>query len=80
MTAKYIIGGVIVILFMIWGASAFLNTTIQYVSIDKAKASNKMVQVMGKIDFDTKNMMLKNHNSNLLFMMPKRKQLLVHLL
>ena len=54
MTAKYIIGGVIVILFMIWGASAFLNTTIQYVSIDKAKASNKMVQVMGKIDFDTK--------------------------
>ncbi len=55
MTAKYIIGGVIVLLFMIWGATAFLNTTIQYVSIEKAKSSQKMVQVMGKIDFATKN-------------------------
>ncbi len=54
MTVKYIIGGVIVILFMIWGATAFLDTTIQYVSIEKAKTSHKMVQVMGKIDFDTK--------------------------
>lgn len=54
MTAKYIIGGVIVLLFMIWGATAFLDTTIQYVSIEKAKSSDKMVQVMGKIDFDTK--------------------------
>ena len=55
MTVKYIIGGVIVMLFMIWGATAFLDTTIQYVSIEKAKSSDKMVQVMGKIDFDTKN-------------------------
>lgn len=54
MTAKYIIGGIIIVLFMIWGASAFLDTTIKYVSIDKAKESKKMVQVMGKIDFDTK--------------------------
>lgn len=54
MTVKYIIGGVIVMLFMVWGATAFLDTTIQYVSIEKAKKSDKMVQVMGKIDFDTK--------------------------
>ena len=54
MTVKYIIGGVIVLLFMIWGAAAFLDTTIQYVSIERAKSSDKMVQVMGKIDFDTK--------------------------
>lgn len=52
MTAKYIIGGVIIIAFVIWGASAFFDTTIQYVSIDKAKQSHKIVQVMGKIDFD----------------------------
>jgi len=55
MTAKYIIGGVIIVLFLIWGATAFLDTTIQYVSIDKAKTSDKMVQVMGKIDFDKVN-------------------------
>ena len=54
MKAKYIIGGVIIVVFMIWGASAFLDTTIQYVSIEKAKNSKKMVQVMGKVDFDTK--------------------------
>lgn len=52
MKAKYIIGSVIIVLFMVWGASAFLDTTIQYVSIDKARLSSKTVQVMGKIDFD----------------------------
>lgn len=55
MKAKYIIGGIIIVLFMVWGASAFLQTTIQYVSIDKARSSTKMVQVMGKIDFDVVN-------------------------
>ncbi|KAA3636646.1 MAG: cytochrome c maturation protein CcmE [Calditrichaeota bacterium] len=55
MKAKYIIGGVIIVLFMVWGASAFLDTTIQYVSIDKARLSSKTVQVMGKIDFDQVN-------------------------
>ena len=52
MRAKYIIGGVVIVLFMVWGASAFFKTTIQYVSIDRAKKSDHMVQVMGKIDFD----------------------------
>lgn len=55
MRAKYIIGGIIVILFMVWGAMSFVKTTIQYVSIEEAKNANKMVQVMGKIDFDQVN-------------------------
>lgn len=55
MKAKYIIGGIIIVLFMIWGASAFFKTTIQYVSIEKARFSTKTVQVMGKIDFDKVN-------------------------
>ncbi|MDF1544462.1 MAG: cytochrome c maturation protein CcmE [bacterium] len=55
MKAKYIIGGVVIALFTVWGASAFFQTTIQYVSIDKARNSNQMVQVMGKIDFDNVN-------------------------
>lgn len=52
MKAKYIIGGVIIVLFMVWGGAAFLKTTVQYVSIDAARSTARKVQVMGKIDFD----------------------------
>ncbi|HOD67403.1 MAG TPA: cytochrome c maturation protein CcmE [candidate division Zixibacteria bacterium] len=52
MNAKYLIGGVIVVIFMVWGASAFFKTTIQYVSIEEAKAADRTVQVLGKIDFE----------------------------
>lgn len=60
MKAKYIIGGIIVILFMVWGAMSFVKTTIQYVSIEEAKNANRMVQVMGKIDFDKVNYDIEN--------------------
>jgi cytochrome c-type biogenesis protein CcmE len=53
--AKYIIGGVIIVLFLIWGTSAFLKTTIQYVSIDEARRAARTVQVLGRIDFDAVN-------------------------
>ena len=52
MKAKYIIGGIIIALFMVWGASAFLRTTVQYVSLERASTADRTVQVMGKIDFD----------------------------
>lgn len=52
MRAKYIIGTVIIVVFIIWGASAFLKTTIRYVSIGEAMKASHTVQVMGKIDFD----------------------------
>lgn len=52
MKAKNIIGTTIIVSFAVWGASAFWNTTVQYVSIEQARTANKMVQVMGKIDFD----------------------------
>ncbi len=55
MKAKYIIGGLIIVLFMVWGTATFLKTTIQYVSIEKAGQSKRTVQVMGKIDFDAVN-------------------------
>ncbi|MCK4574114.1 MAG: cytochrome c maturation protein CcmE [candidate division Zixibacteria bacterium] len=55
MKAKYVIGGLIIVLFMVWGATAFMKTTIQYVPIEKARTSTRMVQVMGKIDFDQVN-------------------------
>jgi cytochrome c-type biogenesis protein CcmE len=55
MRAKYIIGGVIIAVFLVWGAAAFINTTIQYVSLHEAAQSARTVQVMGKIDFDRVN-------------------------
>jgi cytochrome c-type biogenesis protein CcmE len=50
--AKYVIGAIIIVLFVVWGTSAFLKTTVQYVSIGEARRATRMVQVMGNIDFD----------------------------
>lgn len=55
MRAKYIVGGIIIVVFLVWGTSAFLKTTIQYVSLDEAYSAKRTVQVMGKIDFDKVN-------------------------
>jgi cytochrome c-type biogenesis protein CcmE len=55
MKAKYIIGALIIVVFLAWGASAFLKTTIQYVSLDEAANSKRVVQVLGKIDFSAVN-------------------------
>lgn len=52
MKAKYYIGAAIILAFLVWGASAFMTTTVQYVSLDQAMKSTRTVQVMGKIDFD----------------------------
>jgi cytochrome c-type biogenesis protein CcmE len=52
---KYIIGGIIIVLFIVWGGYSFMQTTVQYVSIEKARTSELTVQVMGKIDFDLVN-------------------------
>jgi len=45
----------IVVVFVVWGATAFMKTTIQYVSIAEAKTATHNVQVIGKIDFDVVN-------------------------
>ncbi len=52
MKPKYIIGAVIILIFVVWGASAFLKTTVQYVSIAEAKQTGRTVQVLGSIDFN----------------------------
>ena len=52
MKAKYIIGAAIVLVFIVWGASAFLKTTVKYVSFDEAREATRTVQVVGRIDFD----------------------------
>ena len=55
MNAKFIIGGIIIVLFVVWGGYSFMQTTVQYVSIEKALMSERTVQVMGKIDFELVN-------------------------
>ena len=55
MNLRYIIGGLIVVVFIVWGGVAFMKTTIQYVSISEAKAATHNVQVIGQIDFDAVN-------------------------
>ena len=52
MKAKYIIGIIIIVVFISWGASAFFKTTVKYVSFDEARNATRTVQVAGKIDFD----------------------------
>ncbi len=52
MKVKYIIGVAVILLFVVWGASAFLKTTVQYVTIAEARQSDKPVQVLGNIDFN----------------------------
>lgn len=55
MNLKYIIGTAVIVVALVWGASAFFKSTVQYVSIEQAAMSARTVQVMGKIDFDRVN-------------------------
>jgi cytochrome c-type biogenesis protein CcmE len=48
MKKRYLVGGIIVVLFLAVGAYSFLNTSIEYATISKAETSGKKVQVTGK--------------------------------
>ena len=52
MNVKHIIGIVVIAIFIAWGSFSFMETTVQYVSLEKASTSDRVVQVMGQIDFD----------------------------
>ena len=52
MTRKHIIGGVVIVVFAIWGMTVSFQTTTAYVSLEEAARSKRVVQVIGKIDFD----------------------------
>ncbi len=55
MKTKIIIGTIIILVFAGWGISAFLDTTIKYVSFEEAEKAERVVQVAGGIDFSTVN-------------------------
>jgi len=52
---KYIVGIVIIAVFIAWGVQSFMATTIRYIPIAEAPSSTGTVQVAGMIDFDAVN-------------------------
>ena len=48
MRSKYIIGGIIIIVFTIWAGISFNSTLTPYVSVAEAKESASVVQVKGE--------------------------------
>ena len=48
MKAKYIIGAIIIIIFIIWAGISFNKTLTPYVSLADAKKTQSIVQVKGK--------------------------------
>jgi len=48
MKAKYIIGAIIIISFIIWAGISFNKTLTPYVSLEEAKKTNSVVQVKGQ--------------------------------
>lgn len=51
MKIRLIIGLIVIAVLIIWGASAFFQTTVQYVPLEQALKSTRTVQVLGRIDF-----------------------------
>lgn len=47
MKPKYIVGGLVIVAFIIFGAISFMQNNIEYVSAKKAKAMHRTVQVKG---------------------------------
>jgi hypothetical protein len=48
MKAKYIIAGVVIVAFVIFGAISFMQNNIEYVSASQAEKTHRTVQVKGK--------------------------------
>jgi len=48
MRPKYIIGGLIILVFTVWAGISFKSTLTPYVSIEEAMKSGKVVQVKGE--------------------------------
>ncbi len=48
MRSKYIIGGIVIVVFTIWAGISFQDSLTPYVSIAQAKKMNKTVQLKGE--------------------------------
>jgi cytochrome c-type biogenesis protein CcmE len=47
MKSRYIIGGIIVVVFLTIGGYSFINSSVEYATLSKAEESGKKVQVTG---------------------------------
>jgi len=65
MKVKYIIGAAIIVAFAVWSVGSFMATTIKYVSIEDVPSTDRTIQVMGVIDFDS--VEFDTDNSRLIF-------------
>lgn len=48
MRSKYIIGGLVIVVFTIWAGISFNSALTPYVTVAEAKASNNVVQIKGE--------------------------------
>jgi cytochrome c-type biogenesis protein CcmE len=48
MKKRYMVGGAIVVVFLIVGGLSFLNSSVEYATLSKAEESGKKVQVTGQ--------------------------------
>lgn len=61
MKKRYLIGGLIVVAFLVVGGMSFLNSSVEYATLSKAEKSGKKVQVTGacvkdmSTNYDTEN-------------------------
>ena len=47
MKSRYLIGGIVVVVFLAIGGYSFLNSSVEYATLDKAERTGKKVQVTG---------------------------------
>lgn len=77
MKSKYLIGIVIIVVFVIFGALSFRKTLTPYVSFVEAKKSGTTVQVIGEIVFSEVNYDINAHQLQFPIMDEKQNKMMV---
>lgn len=76
MKAKYIVAGVVVVAFVVFGAISFMQNNIAYVSAKAAEQTTRTVQVKGSWVKDMKTFYDPNTNTFHFYMMDDQKTIL----
>ncbi len=76
MKAKYIVAGVVVVAFVVFGAISFMQNNIAYVSAKTAEQTHRTVQVKGSWVKDMKTYYDPNTNTFHFYMMDDEKTIL----
>ncbi len=76
MKAKYIVAGVVVVAFVVFGAVSFMQNNIAYVSAKAAEQTHRTVQIKGSWVKDMKTFYDPNTNTFHFYMMDDEKTIL----